>query len=173
VSLDAASTIFYLCQPSGFAAVTDNAVIKAMNSTVGFKGTATSGAMSIYSGTASQINYKASIEISRLSPTTDYDIYVVSESTLGQSSIMKKSFKTTDLSKGVVMKLSFKSIVDSLTIVKALERILRISPMRIKVLTSTYELQLLQSTINSNKNSPYYVYEVVIAPDPVNDVKSP
>jgi hypothetical protein len=86
---------------------------------------------------------------------------------------MMKSFKTTDLSKGVVMKLSFKSIVDSLTIVKALERILRISPMRIKVVTSTYELQLLQSTINNNNNNPYYVYEVVVAPDPINDIKSP
>jgi len=45
---------------------------------------------------------------------------VISESTLGQSAIMKKSFKTTDVSKGISMKLSFKSIVDSLTIVKAL-----------------------------------------------------
>ena len=86
---------------------------------------------------------------------------------------MKKSFKTTDLSKGIVMKLSFKSIVESLTIVKALERILRISPIRIKVLTSTYELQLLQNTITSDKNTPYYVYEIVVAPDPLNDVKSP
>lgn len=144
-----------------------------MNSTVGFTGTGTSGAQSIYSGSSSQINYKASISLSKLSPTSDYDIYVISESTLGQSFIMKKSFKTTDLSKGIVMKLSFKSIVDSLTIVKALERILRISPMRIKVLTSTYELQLLQSTITSEKNAPYYVYEIVIAPDPLNDVKTP
>ena len=59
--MDASATIYYLCQPSGFPAVTDNALIKAMNSTVGFKGTASSGAMSIYSGTASQINYKATI----------------------------------------------------------------------------------------------------------------
>jgi hypothetical protein len=171
--LDAPSKVYYLCQPSGFPAVTSNDVIKAMNSTVGFKGTATSSAMSIYTGTASQINYKAMIDITRLSPSSDYDIYVISESTLGQSGIMMKSFKTTDLSKGVVMKLSFKYIVDSLTIVKALERILRISPIRIKVLTSTYELYLLQSTINSDKNNPYYLYEVVIAPDPVNDIKSP
>ncbi len=118
--MDAPSTVYYLCQPSGFPAVTNNDLIKAMNSTVGFKGTATSSAMSIYTGTASQINFKATIEITRLSPSSDYDIYVISESTLGQSGIMKKSFKTTDLSKGVVMKLSFKYIVDSLTIVKAL-----------------------------------------------------
>ena len=121
--MDAAATIYYLCQPSGYAAVTENSIIKAMNSTVGFKGMATSSPMSIYSGTASQINYKTTIEITKLSPTSEYDIYVMSESTLGESSIMKKSFKTTDLSKGVVMKLSFKSIVDTLTIVKALERI--------------------------------------------------
>lgn len=91
-----------------------------MNSTVGFTGTATSSPLSVYSGSASQINFKATISITNLSPTSDYDIYVISESTLGQSSIMKKSFKTTDLSKGVVMRLSFKSIIDSLTIVKAL-----------------------------------------------------
>jgi len=30
--------------------------------------------------------------------------------------------------------------------------------MRIKVLTSTFELQLLQNTISSDKNTPYYVY---------------
>lgn len=129
-----------------------------MNSTVGFKGTATSASLSVYSGSASQINYKATLSVTNLSPTSDYDIYIISESTLGQSNIMKKSFKTTDLSKGVVMKLSFKNIIDSLTIVKALERILRISPIRIKVLTSTYELQLLKNTITSDKNTPYYTY---------------
>jgi len=45
--------------------------------------------------------------------------------------------------------------------------------MRIKVITSTYELQLLQTTITSDKNSPYFVYEIVIAPDPLNDVNPP
>lgn len=159
--------------PSGYPAITDNAVIKAMNNTVGFKGSATSAPLSVYSGTSAQINYKATISLSKLSPTSDYDIYVICESTLGQSSIMKKSFKTTEISKGIGMKLSFKDIVDSLTIVKALERILRISPMRIKILTSTFELQLLKTTITDNKNAPYYIYEVVIAPDPSNDIKSP
>lgn len=120
VSCDAVATVYYLCQPSGYPAITDTAVIKAMNSTVGFTGTATSSSLSVYSGSASQINFKANISITNLSPTSDYDIYVISESTLGQSAIMKKSFKTTDLSKGVVLRLSFKSIIDSLTIVKAL-----------------------------------------------------
>lgn len=120
VSCDAVATIYYLCQPSGFPAINDTAVIKAMNITVGFTGSATSAALSVYSGSASQINFRASISIINLSPTSDYDIYVISESTLGQSAIMKKSFKTTNLSKGVVMRLSFKSIIDSLTIVKAL-----------------------------------------------------
>lgn len=171
--MDAVASVYYLCLPAGYPDVTDNALIRAMNSSIGFKGTATSSPMSIYSGFASKINFKALVEIQKLSPNLQYDIYVISESTLGQSTIMKKSFKTTDLSKGIVMRLSFKNIVDSLTIVKALERILRISPVRIKILTSTFELQLLQSTITSSKNTPYYVYEVVISPDPVNDIKSP
>ncbi len=63
VNLDAAATIYYLCQPSGYAAVTSNAVIKSMNSTVGFVGSATSSSLSVYSGAASQINYKATISI--------------------------------------------------------------------------------------------------------------
>lgn len=91
-----------------------------MNNTVGFKGSATSTPLTVYSGSTSQINYKTSISIQNLSPTSDYDIYVISESTLGQSLIKKQSFKTTDLSKGVIMRLSFKEIIDSLTIVKAL-----------------------------------------------------
>lgn len=45
--------------------------------------------------------------------------------------------------------------------------------MRIKVITSTFELQLLQNTITKDKNTPYYIYEIVIAPDPLNDLKKP
>jgi hypothetical protein len=73
----------------------------------------------------------------------------------------------------VVMKLSFTSIVSSLTIVKSLERIMRISPLRIKVLTSTFELQQMQNAIDATDNVPQYLYEVVIAPDANNDVKTP
>lgn len=118
--MDSSATIYYLCQPSGYPAVTDKTLIKAMNRTVGFTGSTTSSSLSIYSGSSSQINYRASISISELSPTSDYDIYVIAESTLGESDIVKKTFKTSDLSKGIVMKVSFKSIVESLTIVKAL-----------------------------------------------------
>ncbi len=78
VSCDSVSTVYYLCQPSGYPAITDNALIKAMNSTVGYKGSATSAALSLNSGTASQINFKATVSISNLSPTSDYDIYVIS-----------------------------------------------------------------------------------------------
>jgi len=120
VNLDAAATVYYLCIPSGYADVIDKEVIKVMNSTIGMTGKATSSSSSVYAGIASQINYKTTLQISKLSPTSDYDIYVMSESTLGQSSIMKKSFKTTDISKGIIMKISFKDIVDSLIIVKAL-----------------------------------------------------
>jgi hypothetical protein len=83
---------------------------------------------------------------------------------------MKKSFKTLDISSGVVMKVSFKTIINSLTIVTALQRILRLSPMRIKVLTSEYELQLIQNSLSSSTNIPNYIYQIVVAPDPSNDV---
>lgn len=68
------------------------------------------------------------------------------------------------------MKLTFTNIVQTLTIVKSLERILRISPLRIKVLTSIYELQQIQASISSKNNAPNYVYEIVIAPDALNDL---
>ena len=70
------------------------------------------------------------------------------------------------------MELTFNSIVQTLSIVKSLERILRISPWRIKVLTSIYELQQLQTQANlsTNNNALKYVYEIVIAPDANNDL---
>ena len=129
-----------------------------MNSTIGFVGTSTSSALSIYSGVASQINYQATILLRNLSPTSAYNIYVYCESTLGQSVIKQKSFTTTDISKGVLMKLSFSSIVQSLTIVQTLERILRISPLRIKVLTSNYDLQQMAASVTSKNNALQYIY---------------
>lgn len=71
------------------------------------------------------------------------------------------------------MKLTFNDIVTNLDIVKSLERIMRISPLRIKVLTSIYELQEIRNSVNQYKNEPKYVYEVVVAPDPTNDTTTP
>lgn len=71
------------------------------------------------------------------------------------------------------MKLTFNDIVPNLDIVKSLERILRITPLRIKVLTSTYNLEKIRDSTNQFKNSPKYVYEIVIAPDPTNDTTTP
>lgn len=71
------------------------------------------------------------------------------------------------------MKLTFNDIVANLDIVKSLERIMRVSPLRIKVLTSSYDLQAIRDAANQYKNAPLYVYEVVIAPDPTNDTTSP
>jgi hypothetical protein len=82
-------------------------------------------------------------------------------------------FRTIALNKGVLMKLTFNNIVQNLDIVKSLERIIRITPLRIKVLTSTYDLTLIRDNTNQFKNAPKYVYEVVIAPDPTNDTTTP
>ena len=83
------------------------------------------------------------------------------------------TFTTVELSKGVLIKLTFNDIVSNLDIVKSLERIIRISPLRIKVLTSTFDLEKIRNSANRFKNAPEYVYEVVIAPDPTNDTTSP
>ena len=71
------------------------------------------------------------------------------------------------------MKLTFNDIVQNLDIVKSLQRIMRISPFRIKVLTSTYDLQIIKNKVNQYKNDPKYVYEIVIAPDATNDTTTP
>jgi len=71
------------------------------------------------------------------------------------------------------MKLQFSTIVSNLVIVKALEKIMRISPLRIKILTSPYLLALTYDPTNPHANDPAYIYEVVIAPDSTNDTPSP
>lgn len=50
---------------------------------------------------------------------------------------------------------------------------MRISPLRIKILTSPYLLALTYDATNPNLNDPAYIYEVVIAPDSTNDSPSP
>ena len=95
------------------------------------------------------------------------------KSELGTSVIKRVNFETVDLSRGILMKLGFSDIISQLTIVKSLEKVLRIAPSRIKVLTSTYELQEIKDKVTTHHNAPEYVYEVVIAPDPTNDTKTP
>lgn len=56
------------------------------------------------------------------------------------------------------MKLTFNDIVSNLNIVKSLERIMRVSPLRIKVLTSNYDLEIIRNSANRFKNAPKYVY---------------
>lgn len=95
------------------------------------------------------------------------------QSELGVSEISQILFNTSLISKGALMKLSFSSIVPNLKIVKALEKVLRINPLRIRVLTSPYLLELTYDKNNPNINNPSYLYEVVIAPDGNNDHPSP
>lgn len=72
-----------------------------------------------------------------------------------------------------MMILTFTDIVQTLDIVLALKRTMRISPLRIKVLTSLHDLYAIQSVNNIYKNTPKYPYQVVIAPDAQNDIMSP
>ena len=127
----------------------------------------------MYNSRTAQINHVVSVDIEKLTSETKYNFYAVLESELGDSSISRILFETVDLSKGILMKLTFKDIVENLDIVKSLERIMRISPLRIKVLTSKSDLQIIKNNINQYKNQPKYIYEVVIAPDATNDTTTP
>ena len=128
-------------QKDGYPDVTDKAVIKSGETTSGLTGSVSSRPMNVYSSSVSQINHFADIEISKLTSTTKFNLYLFTESNLGQSNVTKFSFETTSLSKGVKMILVLTDIVQPLKIVQALVRIMRISPLRVKVLTSVHDLQ--------------------------------
>ena len=74
----------------------------------------------MYNSPTSQINHVIDVDISSLTSTTKYNFYAVLQSELGDSSIKRISFVTTDISKGIMMKLTFNDIVENLEIVKSL-----------------------------------------------------
>ena len=166
-------TVFYLCIDFGYPLITDANEIISMINEDGFTGSVESSALNVYNSETAQINYEGVVGLEQLSSSTKYNFYAVLDSELGTSEIKRISFETTDLSKGVLMKLTFNDIDENLDIVKNLERILRISPLRIKVLTSKFELEKIRNSMNQYKNEPKYVYEVVISPDPTNDTMTP
>jgi hypothetical protein len=77
VNLNSAATVYYLCLPSGYSTISNKSLIISMNSSIGLTGKNQSGAMSIYSGSTSQLNYKATLSLSSLKSTSNYDLYVV------------------------------------------------------------------------------------------------
>lgn len=153
-----AGVVYYLCLDSGYPAITSADDIVGLSNTKGFTGTVSSTAQTVYISGTAQINYVAIADLTSLSSSTTYNFYVVFKSELGTSAIKSIQFKTVELSKGVLMKLTFNDIVANLDIVKSLERIMRISPFRIKVLTSTYDLNIIRNNANQYKNAPKYVY---------------
>lgn len=91
-----------------------------MSNTKGFTGTVTSSAQTVYISNTAQINYLGIVNLSKLSSSTTYNFYTAFSSELGNSTIKMATFKTKDLSKGVLMKLTFNQIVSNLDIVKSL-----------------------------------------------------
>jgi len=131
-----AGSIYYLCVGVGYPPVTNSSQIVALSSTLGVKGVANSSALTIYSGSTAQVNFVATITLTGLTQTSNYVFYAVSNSNLGTSSIVSINFNTVMLSNGAQMSLRFKSIVTTLDLVNNLVLVLRITPTRIKVLTS-------------------------------------
>lgn len=69
--------------------------------------------------------------------------------------------------------MTFSAVVDNLVLVTALVQSLRVSPGRIKILTSLYTLNQQAQAVNSYSNKPTFVYDIVLAPDQSNDIISP
>jgi hypothetical protein len=59
VSVDSKSTIYYLNQKDGYPIITDKAVIKSGDTTIGLASSVTSSPMNVYTSSVSQINYLA------------------------------------------------------------------------------------------------------------------
>lgn len=83
VNLDSLSTVYYLCQQTGYANVSDISEIQFANLTNAVAGSTTSAAQSITSGSTSQINYVATFSIANLTSMTNYSLYLFSSSNLG------------------------------------------------------------------------------------------
>ena len=165
--------IYFLCIEAGYPRIKDADDILSLANTDGIAGKTESASENVYDSPTAQINHVIDVPVEKLTSSTKYNFYAVLKSELGNSEIKRITFRTIELSRGVLMKLTFNDIVDNLLVVKSLERILRISPLRIKVLTSTYDLQIIKDNVNEFKNDPSYVYEIVIAPDATNDTTTP
>lgn len=144
-----------------------------MSNSHGKSGVSVSSALSVSSGATAQVNYISTVEITGLSQSSKYVFYAVSNSNLGTSPIYSINFDTTLLSNGAQMTLYFSSIVGSLDLVNALVQVMRITPSRIKILTSIFKLQKKQEAITANDNKILYGYDIVVAPDPTNDIVTP
>lgn len=145
-----------------------------MSNTIGVSGVAESKSLTVSSSKTAQINYVATAQISSLSQSTNYVFYAISRNNLGTSEIKFLNFTTTGISRGVQLRLYFTTVVVNLQLVNYLVQVLRVSPLRIKILTSIYSLQKQQAATSASRdNKPRYAYDIVIAPDPGNDIVPP
>ena len=168
-----AGKIYWLCIPVGFPNITNAQDIIGGTNANGISGNSLSVAQTVVSGTTAQVNYYAKSTISGLSQTQQYKFYAVSSGNLGESDIFSIFFNTTTLSDEVLMTIHFRSIVTIAEIKNALKEVMRVSPSRISVETSIKKLQDQQAASTSSDNQLSYKYDIIIIPDPQNDVISP
>ena len=168
-----AGFIYYLCIETGYPSFNNSDDIVKLSNKIGVKGVVNSSALTVSSGKTGQVNFVANVVLTGLKQISTYIFYAVSNNNLGSSAISSIQFSTTMLSNGAQMTLPFTSIVSTLSLVNALVQVLRITPNRIKVLTSEYKLTKQQSSISVNDNQVTYNYDIVISPDPSNDIISP
>lgn len=166
-------TVYFACVPAGSTAIINPNLLISGNVTQGVTGTAQSSALTVQAGKTAQINFIAYGTVTKLAQSSNYVFYAVSQSNLGTSAITSINFSTTVISKGVQFKMYFTAVVDNLLLVTSLVQSLRVSPGRIKILTSLYTLNQQAQAVNSNNNKPIFTYDIVLAPDESNDIVSP
>lgn len=111
------------------------------------------------------------LNLTQLQQQTQYFIYMMAYSTLGNSvNITTHTFTTKVLSNAASFKLITKKyeLTDEVNIVRALADILKIDPYRIKVVSS--EKVIAKSYYNSNnQNMPFYEQMIVVSPSTTED----
>jgi hypothetical protein len=173
ISSISAGTIYYACISAGYNAITNASLLVNSNASQGMAGSVKSAALDVNTGRTAQINFVASATVTGLNQSSNYVFYALSQNNLGTSSISYVKFKTNGISNGVQFRMYFTSVITNLVLVNNLVQSLRVSPGRIKILTSTVTLQKLANISQSSNNKPKFAYDIVLAPDDSNDIISP
>ncbi|KAL4455552.1 hypothetical protein ABPG73_002585 [Tetrahymena malaccensis] len=105
------------------------------------------------------IDYKANITLSELSPDFSYSLFLVCENAFGLSqSVFQYNFQTMRASFGVVFRFTLSQAIKQANLINQLSQSLRISQNQIQILTN-------QDDINSQiSRNGFITYEIVIAP---------
>ena len=120
------------------------------------------------------VNPYAILNFTHLEQQTEYFLYMMAYSSLGDSpSITTHLFQTYALSNAATFKLiSTEVLTNETDVVLKLADILMVDPSRVKVISSERNVQnSFRDT--EYENEPSYYHQIVVSPSPTNDLIPP